>query len=226
MFQLRFSFIFLNPVELIISLVGTSIFLLANYFIIKSASYQEVIGINKSTLFRTAAYINIIVSIVIYFIPTAIFSGNTNSPEFLIYSIYTITGTVIRSSIGLITFGILFYIIGVRNQGHFGNYLRLSAIFRFISEPLTILSSSLFYFFETGLIPDILTFGIIASILSIIIAILRLISIILLIVYAYKNNDDSLIYAGIVLIILIFYSFISSFLLVLLYALFPQPPMS
>ncbi|TXT56258.1 MAG: membrane protein of unknown function [Promethearchaeota archaeon] len=224
MSEIHISFIFFNPINFLFSIIRTVIFLLANYWIIQSSAYEKEINIDKAELFKTAAIINIIVAIISYFVPTLSFQGDIPQGELLFFSIYTLGLRSLQTAINLITFGILFLLIGMKNIERSGNFLMISAILRFFNESLGLTSHFLSYFWFTTTNFDLLTFSIISSIIGIIGTVIQVISLIFLMLYASRNDDRKLMYAAITLILLMVYSYIAGLLIPFLSNKFSHTP--
>jgi len=195
---LVFSFIDFSTLIFIIPITGSLIAIVYNLFIIKSGKNQPP-EVNASKYLIYSGMINIIFIILSYLIPDLILKSPYNEVETQIYLAYNVFRGLLFSVPSLITYGVLFLIFGLKNRQRFKSYLMISGILWTIyySVNVIVLNGELYTILFQLTAIDILT---LTSIFIIVASFgwLILIGFILLIVHGFKNNDNNMIYAGIV----------------------------
>ena len=124
--------------------VGTIIYsafhLIANYLLFALSKINEKNYQNPKIL-RTIAIINIIFIIIDVCLVPVMIAGPPSDTRYFVNDVYYI---IIRSFFGLvpylITFGVLLFIFGKRNQEQFGKYLKISGILAGIGYGISILA--------------------------------------------------------------------------------------
>lgn len=143
--------------------------------------------------------INIIFIILSYLIPDIILKSPYNEVESQIYLAYNIFRGLLFTIPSLITYGVIFLIFGLKNRQRFKSYIMISGILWIISYSVRaiVLNGELYTILFQLTAIDIST---LTSIFIIVASFgwLILIGFILLIVHGFKNNDNNMIYAGLV----------------------------
>jgi hypothetical protein len=195
---LVFSFIDFSTLLFIIPITSSLIAIVYNIFIIQSGKNQPS-EVNASKYLIYLGNTNIIFIVLSFLIPVLSLTSPYNETETQIYLAYNVFRGLLFSVPSLITYGVIFFIFGLKNRQRFKSYIMISGILWIIYYSVNVIALNgeiyniLFILFAF----DVLT---ILTIFIIVISFnwLVLIGFILLIVHGFKNNDNNMKYAGFV----------------------------
>ena len=197
------------------SIIIAIIVVISNIFIlISSKALRE--EIEKTSLLKSAAIINIIFSVLPLTFPSIAYSSPTEI-EKIIAASYLIFLGLVGSLPFFITYGLFFFLFGKANQERYNSFLKIAGIFWMVSYGFSLLILSgllgrITYIF-TGASPTL----VITNFTRITLIIAELNGFVLLIIHGIKNNDKNLMIAGILRFVafatIIFYTLFANYFL-------------
>jgi hypothetical protein len=197
---LVFSFIDFSMLHYL-AITSSIIAIIFNIFFIQSGKKQSP-EVHASKYLIYLGITNISFIVLSFLIPDLLLKSPYNGTETQIYLAYNIFRGLLFSVPSLITYGVIFLIFGLKNRQRFKSYIMISGILWIISYSVNVIGLNgeiymiLFQLFAFD-IWTITTIYIIGSSFGC----LTLIGFILLIVHGFKNNDNNMIYAGLVYIL-------------------------
>ena len=198
---LVFSFIDFSTLLFIIPITSSIIAIIYNIFFIQSGKKQSP-EVNASKYLIYLGITNIIFVVLSFLIPDLLLKSPYNEVETQIYIAYNVFRGLLFSVLSLITYGVIFLMFGLKNQQRIKSYLMISGILWIIyySVNVIVLNGELYMilFQLSGVNNWMLTT---ISIIVISFGWLLLIGFILLIVHGFENNDNNMIFAGLVYIL-------------------------
>lgn len=207
---LIFEFIDVFSIKFVISIIFTFFSILANFFIYYSGKKQSD-RINFSKLLIYGGIINIILEILIYFIPDISLTGawpyQASEGRTLLY--YTIFQTALFVIPPILTLGVFFIIVGKKNGEEFKVYILKGGILNTVSRTIyavfVLLSEIMFTLWVLGIIPiSTLLFSVSSIPVQIIFwsqFVLGVLFFIFLILHGRKFDEKYLKYAGILFLV-------------------------
>jgi hypothetical protein len=197
---LVFSFIDFSMLHYL-AITSSIIAIIFNIFFIQSGKKQSP-EVHASKYLIYLGITNISFIVLSFLIPDLLLKSPYNGTETQIYLAYNIFRGLLFSVPSLITYGVIFLIFGLKNRQRFKSYIMISGILWTIYYSVNVIGLNgelytiLFQLFAFD-IWTITTIYIIGSSFGC----LTLIGFILLIVHGFKNNDNNMIYAGLVYIL-------------------------
>jgi len=195
---LVFSFIDFSTLLFILPITSSIIAIIYNIFFIQSGKKQSPeVHASKYLIFLGITNISFIV--LSFLIPDLLLESPYDGTETQIYIAYNVFRGLLFSVPSLITYGVIFLIFGLKNRQRFKSYIMISGILWTIyySVNVIVLNGELYTILFQLTAIDIWTLTSIFIILTSF-GWLLLIGFILLIVHGFKNNDNNMIYAGLV----------------------------
>ena len=205
---LIFKFIDVFSIKFVISIIGTSFSILANFFIYYSGKKQSD-RINFSKLLIYGGMINIILEILIYFIPDISLTGPYQASEGRTLLYYTIFQTALFVIPPILTLGVFFIIIGKKNGEQFKVYILKGGILNTVSRTIYAVFVLLIEIMATLCIMGITTISTLSFLFSSIPVqiiswsgfALGILFFIFLIIHSRKFDEKYLKYAGILFLV-------------------------
>jgi len=195
---LVFSFIDFSTLLFIVPITSSIIAIIYNIFFIQSGKKQSPeVHASKYLIFLGITNISFIV--LSFLIPDLLLESPYVGTETQIYIAYNVFRGLLFSVPSLITYGVIFLIFGLKNRQRFKSYIMISGILWTIYYSVNVigLNGELYTILFQLTAIDIWTLTSIFIILTSF-GWLLLIGFILLIVHGFKNNDNNMIYAGLV----------------------------
>lgn len=196
---LVFSFIDFSTLFFIIPTTSSIIAIIYNIFFIQSGKNQPP-EVNSSKYLIYLGITNISFIVLSFLVPDLLLKSPYNEVETQIFLAYNIFRGLLFSVPSLITYGVIFLIFGLKNRQLLKSYIMISGILWIIyySVNAIVLDGELYTILFQLTAIDILTLTAIFIIVSFFLMFLLSIGFILLIVHGFKNNDNNMIYAGLV----------------------------
>ena len=195
---LVFSFIDFSTLLFIVPITSSIIAIIYNIFFMQSGKKQSP-EVYTSKYLISLGITNISFIVLSFLIPDLLLESPYDGTETQIYIAYNVFRGLLFSVPSLITYGVIFLIFGLKNRQRFKSYIMISGILWTIYYSVNVigLNGELYTILFQLTAIDIWT---LTSILIILTSFgwLILIGFILLIVHGFKNNDNNMIYAGLV----------------------------
>ncbi len=195
---LVFSFIDFSILHSL-TIISSIIAIIYNIFFIQSGKKQSP-EVHCSKYLIYLGIINISFIVLSFLVPDLLLKSPYNEVETQIFLAYNIFRGLLFSVPSLITYGVIFLIFGLKNRQLLKSYIMISGILWIIyySVNAMVLNGELYTILFQLTAIDILTLTAIFIIVSFSLMFLLSIGFILLIVHGFKNNDNNMIYAGLV----------------------------
>lgn len=198
---LVFSFIDFSTLLFIVPITSSIIAIIYNIFFIQSGRKQSPeVYASKYLIYLGITNISFIV--LSFLIPDLLLRSPYNDVETQIYLAYNVFRGLLFSIPSLITYGVIFFIFGLKNRHQLKSYIMISGILWTIyySVNVIVLNGELFNLLFVLFGFDVSTVATIFIIAGSFFWLL-FIGFILLIVHGFKNNDNNMKYAGLVYIL-------------------------
>ena len=195
---LVFNFLDFSTLLFIVPITSSIIAIIYNIFFMQSGKKQSP-EVYTSKYLISLGITNISFIVLSFLIPDLLLESPYDGTETQIYIAYNVFRGLLFSVPSLITYGVIFLIFGLKNRQRFKSYIMISGILWTIYYSVNVigLNGELYTILFQLTAIDIWTLTSIFIILTSF-GWLLLIGFILLIVHGFKNNDNNMIYAGLV----------------------------